>query len=271
MVSEKDIWDLLIKKGFTQEATAGIMGNTHAESANKPNNLQNSGNRKLGLTDEQYTENVNNGTYKNFVNDSIGYGLCQWTISSRKSGLLSFAKSRGVSIDDADMQIEFLIKELKSYGLYNKIVHSKDIYYVTKTFLVEFERPASVINKTEAQINKVADVRNNYSEIIYNKYASTFEDDMEVLIKCNVIHSADYWRLHKDDLEYLQNLIHNSAEKLTELLQDESTQLDKDLKVLCMFGVISDTAYWKNNVDKITYLQVLIHNIADALTEYVNS
>ena len=43
------------------------------------------------ISDDSYTEAVDAGTYKNFVHDAAGYGLAQWTYSTRKENLLKFA------------------------------------------------------------------------------------------------------------------------------------------------------------------------------------
>ena len=107
------IWNFLKKEGFSDCGAAGLMGNLDAESALKPNNLQNSYNTSLGLSDEEYTKRVDNGTYTNFVYDSAGYGLAQWTYWSRKQNLLNYIKSKGKSIGDLTSQLEFLVKELK--------------------------------------------------------------------------------------------------------------------------------------------------------------
>ena len=230
---EELIWEYLISLGFTEEATAGIMGNIHAESACQPNNAQNSGNKKTGLTDDQYTTKVDNNdrSYtctKNgvkyygqqaFIYDSIGYGLCQWTYWTRKKALLDYAKKQKTSISNTYMQIDYLIKELKQYGLLNKIKTSKDIRYVTKVILTEFEKPASVINKTEEQVEKVVDTRQNYSMTIYKKYHKSMESDLETLVKYNVINSPDYWKNNAYKLEYLPTLYRNMATVLKELCE----------------------------------------------------
>ena len=76
---EKAIWDALMDKIGNAYGVAGVMGNLYAESALRSNNLQQSYEKKLGYTDETYTAAVDNGTYTNFVKDSAGYGLAQWT------------------------------------------------------------------------------------------------------------------------------------------------------------------------------------------------
>lgn len=80
---EKRMWDYLLDKLGNEYGVAGLMGNIYAESALRSNNLQNSYETKLGYTDATYTAAVDNGTYTNFVRDSAGYGLAQWTYYSR--------------------------------------------------------------------------------------------------------------------------------------------------------------------------------------------
>lgn len=68
---ETKVWFALISEGYSKEAAAGAMGNFYAESGFKTNNLENSFASKLGYTDEEYTEAVNNGTYtrEQFISD----------------------------------------------------------------------------------------------------------------------------------------------------------------------------------------------------------
>ena len=70
----------------------------------------------FSFTDETYTAAVDNGSYAKFDGDAAGYGLAQWTYSTRKRNLLSFAKSAGKSIGDLAMQLDFLWKELQGYA-----------------------------------------------------------------------------------------------------------------------------------------------------------
>jgi hypothetical protein len=60
------------------------------------------------MTDEQYTKAVDNGTYTNFIHDSAGYGLVQWTYWSLKEGLYNLCKERGKSISDINCQLDCL-------------------------------------------------------------------------------------------------------------------------------------------------------------------
>ena len=113
---ERELYAFFKCKGLCNNGIFGLFGNLYAESGMKPGNLQNSSEKKLGLTDEAYTAAVDSGNYKNFVHDSAGYGLAQWTYWSRKEAMLAFHQAKGASIGDALTQAEFLYKEL-SEGL----------------------------------------------------------------------------------------------------------------------------------------------------------
>ena len=113
-MNEATIWRFLKSQGMTDAGVAGLMGNLFAESGLNPKNLQNTYEKKLGYTDVTYTAAVDNGKYTNFVRDSAGYGLCQWTYWSRKQALYSFCKAIGASIGDLDAQLRFLMKDRKS-------------------------------------------------------------------------------------------------------------------------------------------------------------
>lgn len=144
-MSEQIIWNFLKKEGFNNYGIAGLMGNLNAESGLRSNNLQDSYSRSLGLSDVEYTKRVDNGTYTNFVKDSAGYGLAQWTYWTRKQNLLNYAKSHNKSIGDLEMQLEFLIKELKenyTNSVYNVLKNAKSILEASNAVLLKFERPA---------------------------------------------------------------------------------------------------------------------------------
>ena len=171
MPNDQFIWNFLKKEGFNDYGTAGLMGNLQAESGLSPNNLQNTFNSKLGLSDEEYTKRVDNGTYTNFVHDSAGYGLAQWTYYSRKQNLLNFAKSKGKSIGDLEIQLQFLITELRnSYrnSVYNILKTATSIQQASDAVLLNFECPTNA----QAQRTKRAQLGQNY----YNKFAKKGEN-----------------------------------------------------------------------------------------------
>ena len=166
MNNEKLIWDKLKSVGFNECATAGIMGNLFAESGCRPDNLQNTFEKRLGMTDAEYTAAVDNGTYDNFVHDSAGYGLAQWTFWSRKQGLINYCKERGTSIGDLNMQLDFLCNELKGYsGMMRVLEQAASVREASDAVLTQYERPA---DQSEAVKLK----RATYGLMFYERYAS---------------------------------------------------------------------------------------------------
>ena len=112
MNADEKIWRYLKSAGLNDFGVAGLMGNLFAESGLNPKNLQNTYEKKLGMTDEEYTAAVDSGSYSNFVKDSAGYGLAQWTYWSRKDALLASCKAAGASVGDMDAQLNFLLLPL---------------------------------------------------------------------------------------------------------------------------------------------------------------
>lgn len=141
---------LLKAKGLNDFAIFGILGNLKKESGLIANNLQDSYNIKLKMTDATYTSKVDAGTYKNFASDGAGYGLCQWTSSDRKAGLLAYAQKCGVSIANEEMQINYMIVELTgSYytSLMTTLKNASSVKVASDAFLTIFERPANADSK----------------------------------------------------------------------------------------------------------------------------
>ena len=165
--NEQYIWSFLKNKGFSDFGTSGLMGNLFAESGLNPINLQQTFEKKLGLTDLTYTQGVDTGSYTNFVKDSAGYGLAQWTYWSRKQKLLEYAKSLRVSIGDLDMQLNFLLQELQQSfpSVYNTLLSATSIEEASNAVLFDFERPAN--QGTEVQLK-----RQSYSKTYFNKYSN---------------------------------------------------------------------------------------------------
>lgn len=171
--NDEFIWKAFKSVGYSDVATAGIMGNLFAESGLKPNNLQNTYEKKLGYTDVSYTKAVDNGTYTNFVKDSAGYGLAQWTFWSRKEAMLDYIKSKGLSIGDLEGQVEFLINEMNGYkGLKNRLNSCTSVRQASDTFMVEFERPANQSESVKAK-------RAEYGQKYFNLYHAENKVDTE--------------------------------------------------------------------------------------------
>lgn len=165
--NEKAIWNFLIGKGMNAYAAAGIMGNIYAESAFNPRNLQNSYEKKIGLTDEEYTAAVDAGTYTNFAKDCAGYGLAQWTYHTRKQGLLSKAKAAGKSVGDLNIQLSFLWEELQGYKkVMQQLKAAGSVAEAASAFMIGFERPADQSATAQKK-------RASYGQKYFDKYAGS--------------------------------------------------------------------------------------------------
>lgn len=125
--TEEKMWSFLQSKDYTKEATAAIMGIWRYESAGlKPYVVQGWGSEDK--KSKAYTADVDSGkiTKDSFVNGKFqggGYGLAQWTSANRKEALYDYAKSKGKSIGDLEVQLEFFEKEMTTNlysGYYSK-------------------------------------------------------------------------------------------------------------------------------------------------------
>jgi len=136
------IWNFLKSKGLNDYAVAGIMGNLEKESGLDPCNLQNSYNKKLNISDADYTAVVDAGAYPDFVTDKAGYGLVQWTYWSRKKALLDYAKAAGTSIGDLNMQLAFMWQELQGYKAVMTVLNSSaSVREASDIVLHKYEQP----------------------------------------------------------------------------------------------------------------------------------
>ena len=162
--SEKTIWDTLMSFIGNACGVAGLMGNLYAESALNPKNLQNNGNKVLGMTDDEFTVAMDTGTYDNFVHDGYGYGLAQWTYHSRKAALLAYTQKAGKSIGDLVMQLGFLCKELEGYKtVLSTLRTATSVRAASDVVLKQYERPAD-------QGESVQKKRAAYAQKYYDKY-----------------------------------------------------------------------------------------------------
>ena len=168
------IWNFLKSKGLNDYAVAGLMGNLWAESALRPNNLQNSCEKKLGMTDKGYTKAVDDGSYTNFIHDKAGYGLAQWTWWSRKQALLYFAEKKMRHIDDLQMQLEFLWEELQAYpDVLMVLKTAQSVRQASNAVLTGYEKPAD-------QSNVVKNRRTDFGKGFCNKFSADSDEYKKV-------------------------------------------------------------------------------------------
>lgn len=180
-MTKKEIFEKLNTVINNVYGTCALIGNLQAESGLKSSNLQNSFQKKLGYNDESYTQAVDNGKYVNFVRDSAGYGLAQWTYWTRKQNLLNYAKQNGKSIGDIDMQLDFLLMELQTgyKQVFNCLKNATDIRTASDVILKQFERP---FNQSESACKyraslgyAIYDELHKNNEIIEEFYKTDYE------------------------------------------------------------------------------------------------
>jgi len=151
------------KQRLTDEAIAALMAQIQAESAFIVNNLEDTANAKLGMTDEQYVKAVDSGSYTNFVRDGFGFGIYQLTFYTRKQNFLNYVRARNGSIGDLKLQVGFMFWEFQNYfaGTWNQMKSSHNLYDLTKELLEKWENPYEQVNNLR--------VRYGYAQIWINK------------------------------------------------------------------------------------------------------
>ena len=179
--NEEKIWNYLLSKISNKFGVAGLMGNLYAESGLRPCNLQNTYEKKLNMTDAEYTAKFDDYPTTCY-RDGVGYGLAQWTFWSRKQELFEFANAKGTSVGDEATQVDFVIHELrKDYsGLFSFLCETDDLYAATDRVCREYERPA--FNNVDRRYN----------------FAKVFSDDLAPTV---AVESTDSWS--KPDLSVL--------------------------------------------------------------------
>jgi len=143
--TEASVWNFFKSKGFSDSATAGIMGNLRQESGFSTTAV----NRSSGAT-----------------------GIAQW-LGGRLSGLKNFAGSQGTSYTNLNTQLEWLWKELNGADPTTKSIINKNggmnafmnmgVNDAALLFEKAFERSGG-----DALGN-----RQKYANSIYTKYAGT--------------------------------------------------------------------------------------------------
>lgn len=139
-MSAEFIYDKLRAGGMTHAGACGMMGNLMAESSMIANIAQRG---MTKLTDAEYTAKFDRAP-ETCYRDGVGYGLAQWTFWSRKQGLSEFAKINGASVGEEEMQVDFIIHELRAEysDLWKFLCSTDNIYAATDRVCREFENPA---------------------------------------------------------------------------------------------------------------------------------
>jgi len=135
--TQAKLWNFLISKGFSSAQAAGIMGNVSQESQFK-------------ASAQQYKD-----PYKG------GKGLFQWD-GARRNALYKYAKERGKSWKDVNVQLDFFWKELMTTetNAYNALKKTKTAKSAAQTFQSKYER-AGIPNQSK---------RNSEADKYYKMY-----------------------------------------------------------------------------------------------------
>lgn len=248
---EEKVWYAIRKAGFSEYATAGVMGNISAEGVWNP-------------------ESVEWGYDESDI--GAGVGLCGWTNANRgtegnRTDLENYARSKGKTWKDEDIQIEFLITQLndgegpaKGYakavvgGVYGGSkegwMNATSVEEATKQFCGWYERPAeqyfyssmpgriaaateyynkykgrdlstftisggSILQCAESIHSYMEKNKYTYSKDI-NKLASTFEQSKSYKVTCCATYVS--WVLR--EAGYINETIHG-ADSLASTLQSK--------------------------------------------------
>lgn len=162
-MTEQEIYAKCLGLGMTPAGAAGCTANIMAESAGRPNNVED----RSGIDDERYTQSVDNGSYTGFCDDRYGYGLVQLTLPSRKRAYIDYAKGHGKSIGDADTQLQFMAREMRSEYpfVWNTLTRTDSPYDAGYVMCEKYEIPANTTQQ--------AQLRGNQAIAIYNRCSGT--------------------------------------------------------------------------------------------------
>ena len=149
---EEKIWVAFIGEGYSEYATAGVLGNIYKES----------------------------GFNLEAVNSIGASGMCQW-LGGRKNGLMNYADSLGKEWTEASVQIEYLIGEITpgggadGYATYNHYKYEEwknadSPEAAAEAFCWGFERPG----RHEADIPTRKQKAREYYEKFKGKSAADF-------------------------------------------------------------------------------------------------
>lgn len=148
-MNEKPIWQTLMKAINNPFGVAGLMGNLFAESSLNPY-CKTGGDKNL--SGEEYSAMVDSGKISNekFIYDGIAFGLVQWRYWSRKEQLYLYAVAKGSSIGNIELQLNFMLNELKTYKtVWNTLLNAKSVKEASDIVMERYEKPGNITEKAK--------------------------------------------------------------------------------------------------------------------------
>jgi len=146
MTRNQTIYTILRNGGMTEAGAFAMMGNWDCESNLEPGRLQGDYN-SFRTSSKNYVARVTTGALgkEDFVSDSKGFGLAQWTLAYRKRKLWDFWKYYGTALDSEIMQTFFSLRELQTEGeyagLFRMLKTSDNLYACSDAICESYERP----------------------------------------------------------------------------------------------------------------------------------
>lgn len=195
---QEKVWFALRNAGFSEYAVAGAMGNIESESG--------------GFNANAIEKGSGNG-----------FGLCQWSFE-RRTRLEEYAKSKGKSPSDIEVQIEYLIGELTPGGgadgyakfnfssNYENWKNATSVEQATELYCRYFERP----NMQYAHMDRRKEAARKYYNEFHGKTAPTgsvgggdilkaCEETMQNYLSRGVHYSTNGGKLISGDIERCYN------------------------------------------------------------------
>ena len=265
-------------------AICGIMANICFESDFDSTKLQNSYAGKFGCSGLEYTEGVDTGriSQDDFVHDLAGYGLCQWTLYSRKEKLYRFLKDRGLSIGDLQGQVDFLIHELETdFPYILDVLRNKreghPITIVNKAYIIEthdnlqrsydvayffcelFEEP------NEKVLYEQCRQRGRFAETLFVQYREPFFGKISHgICKCNIV-SEDIIviyqkQLIKNDYTFIEEVSPSMINTIVSL-EDNNFRRHKGIDYLKTIRALLRSVTLKRRFGGSTITQQLAKNL----------
>lgn len=161
MSFEQTIYNQLRKHGFTQAGALGCIGNFWCESNCEPYLLEGDFS-PYRTASHIYVQNVTNGSIsrEQFAKDAKGFGIYQLTFWTRKQGYYDYWKQSGKNLDNAELQVDYAVKEMQSGfpQLLAFLRATTDVFTATSRVCLEFERPA--VNNIDARFSAAKRIQN---------------------------------------------------------------------------------------------------------------
>ena len=152
MSFEQTIYNRLRYHGLTEAGALGCVGNFLCESNCEPYRLQGDFS-PYRTASHIYVQGVTNGSISRdqFSFDQKGFGIYQLTYHTRKRGYYNAWKESGKALDDAELQVDYAIKEMESDypQLLAFLKATTDIFTACSRVCREFERP--VVNNIDSR------------------------------------------------------------------------------------------------------------------------